>query len=104
MDLGDTLTFRADLYSAPVEDGGALANAQSAVLTVTLPDGTTATPSVSNPATGKYTANYVTTSASPAGRYEGRWLFTFVGGNTTVYVESFDVGRSIVSIDEALAF
>jgi hypothetical protein len=100
---GDTLAFRSDAYSAPVEDGGSLVNAQTAVLTVKLPDGTTATPSVSNPATGKYTASYVTTSASPLGRYVGDWLFTFAGGATTDFQETYDVGLSLVTLDEAVA-
>lgn len=100
MDLGDTLPFRTDVYN---EEGGVLTNASAAVLTVTLPDGTTATPTVSNPATGKYAVDYQTTLASPQGRYVGQWLVTFPGGATTSYVESFDVGLSLVTVDEALA-
>ena len=101
MDLGDTLRFSTD-----VEDGaGALVNAQSVSLTITLPDGTTATPTVTNPpaTTGKYYYDYVTTLASPQGRYVGAWLLTFAGGATTSYVETFDVGASLVTVDEALA-
>lgn len=101
-DLGDTLSFRADVYNKPAEDGGVLTNASTAVLTVTLPDGTTATPTVTNPATGKYAVDYLTTSASPQGRYVGQWVFTFAGGATTSYVETFDVGGALVTVDEAL--
>lgn len=102
-DLGDTLPFRADVYDKPAEEGGVLTNATSAVLTVTLPDGTTATPTVANPTAGKYTSDYVTTAASPQGRYVGSWLFTFSGGATAAYVETFDVGSGVVTVDEALA-
>lgn len=102
-DPGDTLPFRADVYSSP--DGGTLVNAASVSLTITLPDGTTASPSVTNPpaVTGKYRHDYVTTLASPSGRYVGQWVFTFAGGATTSYVETFDVGGSLVTVDEALA-
>ena len=68
-DLGDTLPFRADLYDG---DGGALVAAQTVVLTITLPDGTTATPVVPLPAaTGKYAVDYPTSALSPPGRYVG---------------------------------
>jgi hypothetical protein len=103
VDLGDTLTFKSDLYDKPTEQGGVLINATAASLTVTLPDGTTATPVVTNPptVTGKYTSTYVAVSQS--GRYVGRWLFTLPGGNTTAYVETFDVGQGLVTVDEAVA-
>lgn len=99
-DLGDTLTFKADLYDKPADQGGVLSNASAAVLTVTLPDGTTTTPTVTNPTTGKYTANYV---PAQSGRFVGTWLFTMGGGSTTSYVETFDVGASLVTVDEAIA-
>jgi hypothetical protein len=102
-DLGDTLPFRADVYDKPAEEGGVLTNATSAVLSVTLPDGTTATPTVANPTAGKYTSDYATTAASPQGRYVGSWLFTFSGGATAAYVETFDVGSGVVTVDEAVA-
>lgn len=98
MDLGDTLPFRSD-----VENDGVLVNAASASLTITLPDGTTASGTVTNPAVGKYACDYPTTLVSPQGRYVGQWLFTFVGGATASYVETFDVGPSLVTVDEALA-
>ena len=103
MDLGDTLPFRSDVYDKPIEDGGVLTNASSAVLTVTLPDGSTVTPSVTNPSTGKYACDYTTLVSSPSGRYTGQWLFTFPSGATTSYVETFDVGGSLVTVDEAIA-
>lgn len=100
-DLGDTLRFRSDLY----DNAGALVNAQTVTLTITLPDGTTVTPTVTNPpaVTGKYFYDYGTTTASPAGRYVGKFLFTFSGGATTSFEESYDVDRGLVSVDEAVA-
>jgi hypothetical protein len=102
-DLGDTLPFRSDVYDKPTEDGGVLTNAASVALTVTLPDGTTATPTVTNPSTGKYAASYQTTLASLTGRYVGQWVFTFAGGATTSYLETFDVGGTLITVDEAIA-
>jgi hypothetical protein len=104
MDLGDTLVFTSDLYNAPPEDGGVLVNAVTAALTITLPDGTTVTPTITNPpaVTGKYTYHYVTSPTGQSGRYTGQWLFTMSGGETTSYVQTFDVGASLVTIDEAL--
>jgi hypothetical protein len=100
-DLGDTLRFSSDL----TDGSGVLVNASSVSLTVTLPDGTTVSPPVTNPpsVTGKYVYDYVTTALSPAGRYTGQWLFTMAGGATTSYVELCDVGSSLVSVDEAVA-
>jgi hypothetical protein len=102
MDLGDTLHFASDLYDKPAESGGVLVNAPTVALTITLPDGTTTSPTVTNPpaTTGKYFYDYVTTTT--IGRYTGQWLFTFVGGQTESYVQSFDVGSGLVTVDEAL--
>ena len=103
-DLGDTLTFSADLYSDAPENGGAPVDAVTATLTVTLPDGTTTTPTVPAPAAaGKYTADYVTSPTGLPGRYVGQWLFTLAGGKTTSHVETFDVGGSLITTDEAAA-
>jgi hypothetical protein len=101
-DLGDTLRFSSDVR----DEAGALADAQSVTLTISKPDGTSETPSVANPptTTGKYYHDYVTTLASPAGRYVGQWVFTFSGGATTSYKETFDVvGPTLVTVDEAVA-
>jgi hypothetical protein len=105
VDLGDTLGFRSDVYDKPAEQGGVLTNATTAVLTITLPDGTTATPSVTNPpsVTGKYGVDYVTSTSGPSGRYVGAWVFTMASGKTTSYVETFDVGASLITVDEAVA-
>jgi hypothetical protein len=100
-DLGDTLRFKSDL----TDGSGVLTNAATVTLTITLPDGTTVTPSVTNPptTTGKYIYDYVTSLASPAGRYVGQWLFSLAGGATTSYVETFDVGSALVTVEEATA-
>jgi hypothetical protein len=105
VDLGDTLGFRSDVYDKPAEQGGVLVNATSAALTITLPDGTTTSPSVTNPpaVTGKYGVDYVTSIVGPSGKYTGQWLFTMASGKTTSYVETFDVGGALITVDEAVA-
>lgn len=101
MDLGDTLRFKADL----TDGSDVLTNASAVTLTITLPDGTTVTPTVTNPpaSTGQYLYDYTTSAAGQAGRYVGQWLFTMAGGATTSYVETFDVGGALITVDEALA-
>ena len=101
-DTGETIRFSSDLRDAPVENGGVLSNAVTAALTITLPDGTTTSPTVANPpaVTGKYIADYTPTQT---GRHQGTWLFTMSGGKTTSYVETFDVGASLVTVDEAVS-
>ena len=103
-DLDDTLGFRADLYDKPAEQGGVLINATSVTLTILKPDGTSATPSVTNPpaVTGKYVLDQVTAPTDPAGLWRGTWLFTLASGKTSTFVESFDVGPTLITIDEAL--
>jgi hypothetical protein len=103
-DLGDTLGFRADLYDKPVEQGGALVNATTVVLSILKPDGTTLTPTVANPpaVTGKYLFDQVSLTTDPAGRWVGTWFFTLSSGKTSSYIETFDVGPTLITIDEAL--
>lgn len=82
IDLGDVVPL-----TWQVKDGsGALANAGAVTLTVTLPDGTTASPSVTNPTTGNYTASYTPTLA---GRHTVRWLAT--GANASAYSDALTV-------------
>lgn len=100
--LGSILPFSTDVYDKPVEDGGVLTNAAAAVLTVTLPDGTTATPTVTNPSTGKYVGSYQTSPSSPLGRYLGHWVLSFAGGAVDTYDETIDVVSTFVTVDEAL--
>jgi hypothetical protein len=102
-DLGDTLVWRSDLYDKPSEDGGVLVNATTVVLTITFPDLTTTTPTVTNPpaTTGKYFYRQVVSPTGQTGSYTGTWLFTLATGETTSYVDSFEVGVSLVTIREA---
>lgn len=80
-DLGDIVPLTVEIRDA----AGTLTAATSVVLTITLPDGTTATPTVSNPSTGKYQVDHVTTQA---GRHLARWVSN---GPDTAYVDTFDV-------------
>ena len=86
IDVGDTIPFAADVRDADA----ALANAVTVTLTLTLPDGTTATPTVTNPpaSTGHYGYDYPTVQAGP---HDARWLFTFAGGLTTSLTQHYDV-------------
>lgn len=89
IDLGDLyrLTFQ---HKNP---SGALVNADTMTLTITLPDGTTASPAVTNPpsATGQYLYDYQTVQA---GRHHARWVGT--GSNPGAHVEVFDVRPAAV--------
>lgn len=82
IDLGDVVPL-----TWQVKDGsGALANAGAVTLTVTLPDGTTASPSVTNPSTGNYTAAYTPTIS---GRHVVQWVAT--GANACAFSDAFTV-------------
>lgn len=63
------------------------ANAGAAALLITLPDGTTTAPTLDNPTTGTYQADY---TAAQAGRHVAR--ATFTGANAGVIEDVFDVG------------
>lgn len=81
-DLGATARLTAECR----DPGGALVTAASAVVTLTLPDGTTASPAAEETATvGSYQADYVT---EQAGRHTVRWLFT---GPAHAYTDALDV-------------
>ena len=75
------------------------ADATTVVLTVTNPDGTSATPSVTHSGTGLYDADYVPTQA---GRHTVFWVAT--GTNASSYADDFTIrdpnSISIVSMDE----
>lgn len=97
-DLGDPVPL-----SVQVKDStGALANAGAITLTITLPDGTSATPTVSNPSTGVYTASYATTQA---GHHAVRWVAT--GLNASAFTDAFEVDvaapSGLVSLAEVRA-
>lgn len=96
IDLGDPvpLTF---LVTDPT---GAPANAGAAAVTVTLPDNSTATPTVTNPSPGTYTAAYITTQA---GHHKVNWAAT--GVNARTQQDVFEVSpldaRLLISLDQA---
>lgn len=105
-DLRDTLPFSAKLYDAT----NTLVNATSVTLTITLPDQTTVSPTVTNPpaVAGTYSYDYPSSGGvTQAGRYVGVWLFTMATGKTTSYPEVFDVAPAdpgfIVSLAQAKA-
>lgn len=82
-DLGATVRLNAECQ----DPGGALTTADTVSVTVTLPDGTTATPAATEtaPDTGSYQADYVTTLP---GRHAVRWVFT---GPADAWTDTFDV-------------
>lgn len=84
------------------DSSGAPANATAVVCTITLPDGTTSTPTVSNPNTGTYTATY---TATLAGLHRAGWVAT--GSNASAFTDSFTVdpplSPSIVGLAEVRA-
>lgn len=89
-----------------VNDAGDL-SAATVTLTVTLPDGTTTAPSVSNTSLGVYEASY---TPAVAGTFYVRWVaedVDGVSGDDTVYEDSFTVSASsnaYVSLEEAKAY
>ncbi|PWK81729.1 hypothetical protein C8D88_116141 [Lentzea atacamensis] len=84
-DLGDVVPLTVDIK----DSNGAAANAGAVTLTITLPDGTTSAPSVSNPSTGRYQVDYATVQA---GRHIVRWVAT--GANASAYTDAFDVAEA----------
>lgn len=83
IDLGSVVQIAVDVRDA----AGALTNPASATLTITLPDGTTATPAVGLPptATGQLRVDYVT---GQPGRHSWRMVTT---SPTTAYTDVFNV-------------
>lgn len=96
IDIGDpvALTFLV------TDAAGAPANATGATATITLPDNTTATPTVSNPSVGTYSAAYITTQA---GHHKVVWAAT--GLNARTQSDVFEVSpldsRLLISLDQA---
>ncbi|MFE0699121.1 hypothetical protein [Streptomyces sp. NPDC058872] len=97
-DLGATARLTAECR----DPGGTLTTASGVTVTVTLPDGTSATPSASESSTGQYLVDYATTQA---GRHVIRWVFT---GPADAYTDSFDVREAappgILSLADAKTY
>lgn len=96
IDLGSVYQVAVDVLNA----SGALVNPDTATLTITLPDGSTVTPSVPAPtSTGQLRVDYVTVQA---GRHIWRMVTT---APTTAYADVFDVQAAtpdgIVSLADA---
>lgn len=81
-DLGDVVALAVEVKNS----AGSLANATAVTLTITKPDGTTTSPAVANPSTGKYTSSY---TPADAGRYAIRWVAT--GTNACAFADAFTV-------------
>lgn len=96
-DLGDIVPLTVQVR----DQVGALTAPATAVWTITLPDGTSIAPAMSNPSIGVYAADY----QPPApGRYTARFVST---GPSTAYVDEFDVASAtslgIISLSAAKA-
>jgi len=97
-DLGDAVTLSYTNKDA----SGNPADSTTMVATVTLPDGTSATPSVTHGGTGLYSTIY---TPSQYGRHIIRWVAT--GANPSGYTDEFTVrdltALPVVSYDSVLA-
>ena len=98
-DLGDVAT----LGVAVTDSAGAAADATAVAATITLPDGTTSTPTVAHTGTGAYSISYTPTQA---GQHLIRWLAT--GVNASAYTDTFTVRDTtrlpVVSLTDAKAY
>lgn len=98
-DIGDLMPLSIEVRDVD----GALANASTVSLIITLPDGTTTSPPVDNPPAnvGQYTALYVPTQR---GRYQIHWTTM---GPQAAFSDTFDArdlaSRSIMSLAGAKA-
>lgn len=97
-DLGDVVPLTVQIR----DSNGNLANAGGITLTIGLPDGSSISPTPSNPTTGTYQLDYVTTQS---GRHSVRWLAT--GANGSAFTDGFDVRAAdpgyIISLADAKA-
>lgn len=93
-DLGDVVPLGIDITNA----SGNPANAGAVTLTIGLPDGTTTSPTPTNPSTGRYEYDYPTVQP---GRHTVRWVAT--GGNAGAYTDAFDVGEASPPLIVSLA-
>lgn len=81
-------------------DSSVLTNAATVSLTVTLPDGTTATPAVTNTDTGQYRVDY---AATQAGRYTYVWSTTSPTAPDDGSFDVHPVTQGFVSLGDAKA-
>jgi len=86
VDLGDVKRIEVEVR----DTAGALANAGAVTLTITLPDGTTSSPAVSNPSTGLYRVDYLTTVEGPH-----RWRMLATGANASAHTDVFEVRAAL---------
>ncbi|MFI8254082.1 hypothetical protein [Streptomyces filamentosus] len=97
-DLGATARLTAECR----DPGGILTTAGSATLTVTLPDGTIASPAPVESSAGRYQADFVTTVP---GRHVVRWVFT---APAAAHTDSLDVREAappgILSLADAKGY
>lgn len=102
-DLGSAVT-PTDIQLTLTDANGNPANGSSVVLTLTLPDQTTATPAVANPQAGTYqlSAPYVTTQA---GHFTWAWTWSGTSAASSETIDSFEVRQvpdpTIISLAEA---
>jgi hypothetical protein len=90
--FGQPVTLAINI-TAPSSDPnvlGAPANAGAVVATITLPDGSTTQPAVTNPSTGYYTFTYLPTQY---GRHSVVWLAT--GVNSSAIDDEFNVDHPL---------
>ena len=95
-DLGDVASLTLQVRDST----GVLANGGTVVATVTLPDSTLSTPTVTNTSTGNYSASFTSTQV---GRHSIRWVVT--GANAGAFSDAFDVNaadlRGLISLQDA---
>jgi hypothetical protein len=95
-DLGDPVALGITVTNT----SGTAQNATAVVCTVTAPDGTTSTPTVTNSGAGLYDISY---APAAAGRYSVRWVAT--GTNASAFTDTFDVNDptalGVVSLQDA---
>ena len=95
-DLGDPVALGVTITNT----AGTAQNATAVACTITLPDGTTTTPTVSNDGAGLYSVTY---APAVAGRFSVRWVAT--GTNASAFTDTFDVNDptalGVVSLQDA---
>lgn len=101
VDQGETYRYRQTVK----DSSGVAANAGTVTFTVTLPDGTLATPAVANSGTGLYDIAYTTTQA---GLHQLRGSATggVLGSEYTFWNDAFtaeEPARLLIGVDDTLA-